>query len=221
MIRFRKLVAGTSLIIAPACGLAWSLTQDPFTGYANELTFVSEHMNRWVMGTYLGILMSYIFIPAILGVIHLVEQRSAVLAYLGGGLACVGAAFHGSVLGFQLAEAPLTASGLDGERLTAITMSLYDHPAFTMIVMPVFALYAGLLLLSIAIWRSRGIGIWVPLLIVSGIGIELFSTLDFKARIMFVFFLIAFGGLGVKILRMTDSAWMQLGRSLDDNASMS
>ena len=194
-------------MIAPACGLAWSLTQAPFNGYAGEFAFIRENMALWITSTVFGILMSYTFIPAVLALVHLAQQRSAAIAYLGGSLACVGAAFHGSLLGFQLTEAPLVASGLSNDQLVTIAERLYGHTAFTVILMPVIGFYVGLVLLALAMWRSRVVKFWVPLLIIAGIAIEFLGPPAYKARIMFVFFLVAFGWIGVKVLRMGDSAW--------------
>jgi hypothetical protein len=168
-------------------------------------------MNRWIISTFFGMLMSYLFIPAILGLVHLVEQRNAVIAYLGGSLACIGAAFHGSLLSFQLTEAPLVASGLPDDQLVMIADRLYGHLAFTVILMPFIGFYAGLLLLAIAIWRSRTVKLWVPTLIVAGIVIEFFGPPAYKARVMFILFLIAFGWVGVNVLRMGDAAWHKSG----------
>ncbi len=84
---------------------------------------------------------------------------------------------------------------------------LYGHLAFTVILMPFIGFYAGLLLLAIAIWRSRTAMLWVPTLIVAGIVIEFFGPPAYKARVMFFLFLIAFGWVGVKVLGMEDSSW--------------
>jgi Domain of unknown function (DUF4386) len=207
MVAYRRVVAGTSLLAAPACGLAWSLMQAPFTGYPAEVAFIAEHPNRWIASTLLGIFMSYLFIPAILGVMHLLAVRHPRLAHVGGSLACMGAASHGSVLGFQLCEAPLVASGLPLDQLAAILPRLYEHRAFMAIVMPVLALYAGLFVLSVGLWLSRVAPRWVPLVIVGAIGIELFTPLTYKARVMFALFLLAFGWLGIRVLRMGDATW--------------
>lgn len=213
MIRFRRLVVGLSLIVSPLCGLLWSVTQAPFTGYAGEIAFIRAHTTLWITSTLLGILFSYLFIAAITGVLHLIAQRNEssriglVLGYLGAVLACTGSAFHGSVLGFQLVEAPLVSSGMGDGQLLQIISTLGDHPAFSVIVLPVFGLYIGLLLLAIAIWQTRVAKLWLPLLIVLGMLIELFSPLETKARMMFILFLIAFGWMGIKVLRMSDTEW--------------
>src|SRR4051794_10592226 len=52
MVAYRRVVAGTSLLAAPACGLAWSLMQAPFTGYPAEVAFIAEHPNRWIASTH-------------------------------------------------------------------------------------------------------------------------------------------------------------------------
>ncbi len=97
---------------------------------------------------------------------------------------------------------------------------LYGHLAFTVILMPFMGSYAGLLLLAIAIWRSRTAMLWVPTLIVAGIVIEFFGPPAYKARVMFFLFLIAFGWVGVKVLRMGDAAWHKSGDLPAESASV-
>jgi hypothetical protein len=207
--KFKRRVGGASLIFSPVLGLIWTLLQPPFTGFAGEIAYIRAHRGLFIASTLCGILFSYLLIPAVLGLVHGLTERSRRISFLaiaGLVLTCFGAALHGSVLGFQLAEVPLVFSGLSDAELLRLIPSLSENVAFTVIVMPVFALYLGLLLLCIAIWLARFGGRWIPIVIVVGMVIELFAPLPSKARVMFALFVLGLGALGLKILREAPEA---------------
>jgi hypothetical protein len=206
--RFRRIVAGLSLLAAPLCGLAWSLLVPPFTaGMAGEVAFIAAHPGRWALGTYLGVVWSYLMIPAVLGLLHLFRARAVVLGHVGGALALTGAAFHGTMLGFQLAETPIVLSGIDRARAVALTSALTEQPAFTALLVPLTGLFLGLLLLALALWRARAAPAWIAALLVAAVAVEIAGPPAFKARLFFTLLLAALGWVGVALLRMSDAEW--------------
>jgi hypothetical protein len=90
---FRRTLTGLSLIAAPLVLLVvWvalpDLPDDP------TAMFAAIAANRKCTMALLLILSSVLFLPAVIGLIHLLRDRGVVLGHLGGGLALLGALGH-------------------------------------------------------------------------------------------------------------------------------
>jgi hypothetical protein len=132
-----------------------------------ELAFIADNSHRWLLSNFLNLVGFLLFIPAILGLTHLFRHREVILGHLGAGLAVVGLYFHGAVIGYSLVGIPLVESGW--ENTLAFSEQMYEHLAFTVILMPFLTFFLGLLLISIAVWRTRVAPSWVPAAIVVGL----------------------------------------------------
>jgi hypothetical protein len=122
-------------------------------------------------------------------------------------LLIVGSFFHGAIIGFALVEVPLATSGIEQPQLLALMDQLFAHPAFSMLLIPFTGFFLGLLTLSAAMWRARITARWVPVCIIAGAGSIFIGPESFDNELMFTFFLLSFGYLGLHILRMSDIQW--------------
>jgi hypothetical protein len=200
--RVRSAVCGVCLLAAPALGLAWSALVPPFTsGMAGEVAFIAAHPTRWWTATYAGVLFSYLMIPAVLGLLHLLDGRQRALARVGGALGLAGAAFHGGLLCFQLAETAVVLRVADDAHALALATALFEQPAFAAVLAPVAGLFPGLVLLAVALWRAGAAPAWVPALVVAAALVELLGPPAIKARLFFVLLVAAFGPAGLVVLR--------------------
>lgn len=207
-VRLRRIVAGASLIAAPLCGLAWTLLVPPFTaGMEGEVAFIAAHPGRWAAGTYAGVVFSYLLIPAALGLAHLFRTRAVLLGHLGAMLVATGGAFHGTMLGFQLAEIPIVHGGLDRARAVTLTSALTEQPAFVALTVPMTGLFVGFLVLAAALRRTRIAPAWVAALLALAVPVELLGPPAFKARLMCALLLAALGWCGLTVLRTSDAQW--------------
>lgn len=204
----RRITVGTVLILAPLVALAGALLSPQFTGgMEGELAFIAENPDRWLSSRFLNLISFLLFIPAVLGLTHLLRHRAVILGHLGAGLAVVGLYFHGVVIGYSLVEIPLVESGW--EDLLAFSEQMYEHLAFTVILMPFLTFFLGLLLMSIAIWRARVAPLWIPAAIVVGLVSNFVAPREVSPELMLILLLLGFGWLGVKILRMSSTEWEQ------------
>ncbi len=92
---FRRTLTGLSLIAAPLVLLVvWmallDLTDDPTA----MLAAIAANRERTMVTALLLMLSSVLFLPAVIGWIHLLRDRGVVLGHLGGGLALLGALSH-------------------------------------------------------------------------------------------------------------------------------
>jgi hypothetical protein len=207
---FRKTIAGLSLIVAPLTGLIGVSLLPAFTnGMEGELAFIAGNTDRWLLGLYLDLLTWLLLIPAVIGLMHLLRRRAVILGHIGGSLMLVGLFFHAAVLGFQFVEAPLVVSKLDHAQMVALTEQIYEHKAFVMLLMPFLGFYAGLILLAVALWWARVAPSWVAFTIIAAIAGEFFGPPQVHTHLMLGLLLVAFGWIGLKVLRMPEARWEQ------------
>ncbi len=205
---FRRTVAGLCLIAAPLVGLVSAVITPQFTGdIGDELASISEHTGRWLIGQLLNLISFFLFMLAALGIVHLVRDRLVVLGHVGGGLVLVGAFFHGAIIGFALVEVPLVESGGARDQMIEFANQMYDHIAFTMILLPFLSFFLGWILLAVALRRARAAPLWVVAMIVVAALSEFFGSEAMSPELMFALFLIGLGYVGLKTLRISGKDW--------------
>lgn len=202
---FRRTAAGLCLIAAPLVGLVSALITPRFEGgMGEELAAISEHTGRWLVGEALNIIAFFLFMLAALGILHLLCHRSVLLGHVGGGLVLLGAFFHGVIIGFALVEVPLVESGGDRDQMIAFANQMYEDTAFTMILFPFLSFFLGWIFLAVAVWRAGIAPFWVAAVIVAATLSEFVGPEALSPELMFSLFLVGFGWLGLKILRLSD-----------------
>ncbi len=205
---FRRTALGLCLIAAPLVGLMSALITPRFTGgMGEELAAISEHTGRWLVGEALNLITFFLFMLAALGTLHLLRHRSVVLGHMGGGLALLGAFFHGAIIGFALVEVPLVASGGSRDQMIEFANQMYESAAFMIILFPFLSFFVGWILLAIALWRARVAPLWVAAVIVAATLSEFVGPEASSPELMFALFLISLGYVGLKVLRLSDKEW--------------
>ena len=205
---FRRTILGLCLIAAPLVGLVSALVIPRFPGgMGDELAAISEHRGRWLIGEFLNLITFFLFMLAVLGILHLLRHHSVLLGHVGGGLVLLGAFFHGTIIGFALVEVPLVESGGTRDRMVEFANGMYESAAFTMILLPFLSFFVGWLLLAIALWRARVAPLWVA----GTLGVaplsEFIGPETISPELMLTLFLIGLGHVGFKILQLSDKEW--------------
>jgi hypothetical protein len=209
-LRARHLSAVLAIAMAPLLGAAWSFLVPLFRGSMSiEVAGVAANPGRFVAGTYLGVLMSFLMIPAALAIGRLLRPRAPVASDVAAMLCAIGACFHGGVLVFQLAEANLVARTPDQALATTMVSRLFEYAGFTLVLMPFIAYYVGLAALAVLLVVRRVVALWMPILILVAIPIELFAPIPWKARLFFVLLSVAFAGLARAVARIDAVDWAQ------------
>ena len=208
---FRRTAVGLCLIAAPLVGFIGAFVGPQYSGsLGEELAAISENPGGWMISNLMTLISFFLLIPAVLGIVHLLSNRSVTLGHIGGALAILGIYFHAAVIGYSLVELPLTASDLERTALIAFTeQTYYDHTAFTMILLPFLGFYLGCAILAIALWRARVVPLWVAVVIVAALVSEFIGPEGWSPQLMIALLFIGFGWIGVKVLRMADDEWQQ------------
>ena len=164
-----------------------------------ELEYIAANNARWLIANDFTLLMGALMTVAIGILIALVRERTPVFGYLGGALALFGIYFHGPVVGYSLVQAPLVGSNLpeDGVLMLA-DQAMYDHAAFTTILIPFLGFFIGMILLAIALWRARRVPAGVAAIMAAAPLTEFVGFRVVSPELMYMLFTIAFGYIAVQ-----------------------
>lgn len=208
-LRVRHASAVLALIAAPVAGVVWSFLVPLWTGsMANEVAHIAAAPSRFVAGTYSGVLMSFLMVPATLIIGRLLRPRAPVASDVATWLCVIGACFHGGVLVFQLAETGVIASIPDQAQATTAVTKLFEQPAFFMVLAPFILFYVGLAAFAVIMLVRRAVSPWIPLLILVAIPVELAGPI-WKARAFFVMLTLAFSGIAWVVARLGAGEWTE------------
>lgn len=195
-LRSERLAVGAALIGAP---LAFVLGQVLLAGMPRKQTLfatLTAQSDVWLLSHWLLVIWLVLLIPTIWGIGQLLGGRGAFYRVIGSLLAVLGVAVIMLITGVDFALgaiAPLDARlGLDEvhQQITAKVIRPLDQLDI--------ALPAGLLLLTIGLYRTRGAPQWVALLVLIGLAIPASTNLRILAGIGQ---LIGLSCLGLMVMR--------------------
>jgi hypothetical protein len=189
------------VVLAPLFALVGALIGYQGTGddLGEEVRWIEEHTGRWLASNALWLYGSLLFIPGAIGLLRLV-RRPSVAATVGASLLVVGSFFHGAVISYSQVEAPLAESGIGrAEVVRFVSDEMFDHTAFLLVLAPFVAFYLGLLVLGVALWRSRVVAAWVPATIVVALAAGIAWRHEYKNEVMFLLLAVALGYPAAKL----------------------
>ncbi len=190
------------LLAGPLAGLVGGVLSEDFGGgISQELDYIAANDTRWLIANYFTLLMGALMTMVIGILVALVRERAAVFGYLGGALAILGIYFHGPVVGFSLVEAPLVGSAIPQDQvLTFVDQVMFEHAAFTSILIPFLGFFLGTMLLAVALWRARIARLWVAAVIAAAPLTEFIGVRAVSPELMFVLLTIGLGHIALKML---------------------
>jgi hypothetical protein len=157
----RKMLTGACLIAAPLVFVvSESIHPDDKTNATDEVRVVASGLDRWYTAHALEIVGLALMVGAVLGLAHLLHERSPGAAVTGGALALVGIVVGAAAFG---------AEGLGGYYLvkhapTATAVQAWDDMYNGMRIIPFFAasllIFVGLIVLAVQLWRTRVVASW-------------------------------------------------------------
>lgn len=152
-----------TLRAAPLSGLATTLVW-PHTplDVAERLAILADAAQRTQVAHALNLVTIVLFVPAVAGMYRLLQPRRPRAAMAGSSLVAVGLIGWSGVLALASAELQIArTAGADAG--VAVAESLPGSPvAVAMTVMFLLCTFAGLIVLTVALWRARVVSGWVP-----------------------------------------------------------
>lgn len=207
---FRRTATGLSLLGASLLMLTGMLTtpwetEDTTAAYLDALA--ANPVQGQVAATFLhyGFLL---FVPGFLGLLAVLKGRGVVLGHIGAVLAVVGWA---SISGFLIVDFYDLgiAQALPRAEGVALEERIEGYGGGLALYLPAFVgAMVGPFLIALALWRARHVGIWLPVLAVSGTVLALATPPSlFWSSLAAVVGVLSWGMLGALVLRTSDRAW--------------
>jgi hypothetical protein len=159
--QIRRTVGG-ALIMAPLLALASALIAPGLKGSAGgTLAEIAHHQDRWYLYALLITVSGWLFVPAVLGLIWTVWEQAPRLGLVGGGLALLGALIAVGDATGELMYWQMAAPGADRAQMAALA-DRYENATGSSLIFTIggLALVGGLILLAIALWRTRTAPAW-------------------------------------------------------------
>ncbi len=211
--RFGRITAGICLIAAPLVLFAGTIIH-PGLRFSEraQLVLIAQHPDRWYANHILGFISMILFVPAVFGLMHILREREAVLAHLGGALAFLGLiAFEGVVVAYGFVAWQMVAGASDLVEMTALAHRL-KHTAG--VILPLGAMSAllvpGLGLLAIGLIRAHAAQRWTGPLAALGAALFLIGGQTAHVTLMLagtLCMLAGLGTIGLRVLSRPDGEW--------------
>jgi hypothetical protein len=213
---FRRTLTGLSLIAAPLVFLVfWVALPDLPDDPTAMLAAIAANGGRTMVAALLLMLSSVLFLPALVGLIHLLRDRGIVLGHLGGGLALLGALGHIAVATHFLVFVQMATDVADQAQMVALMNRIQGDPAWLPITLTLAGFDIGLLLLGIGLWRARVGPRWAAAGIVLAIALFFIGNIisgggPIIISVVVAGLAISLGAIGWSVLRMSDGDWERL-----------
>jgi hypothetical protein len=210
---FRRLVAGICLIAAPVALLVGALVHPQGKDAATaHLAVVADNPDRYYAAHAIILAGLALFLPAILGLMHLLRQRATAFSHVGGGLAMIGLFGATAVVGVDgIAVSQMGQPQASAEEMAALLDRIKESAGFRAIaVVGGVAFTLGMLLLAYGLWRARAVQPWMAGgTAAAAIAVFIGQVTDNRVifAIAFAIYLVGLGPLGWRILTESDDEW--------------
>ena len=210
--RLRKVLCGSCLIAAPTLLLAGGLlhpeeTADPVRQYE----IIAGSADRWEVAHWFITASMLLMVGAVLGLAHQLHELRPAEGILGGAVALVGTLALFAVAAAETIVVPeLGRSGVAGAAVLYERIFEFGATRWTVLLVAVLLLPAGLIAMSYGLYRARLAPTWTVGAL--GLGALLFGvSLPTGSAVVFAVGLAALvvgmAPIGVKVLSETDDQW--------------
>ena len=212
--RRRRTLAASGLVLAALLSVMWTLLEPPFpSGYAARLAAVQEAGTTALVSAAVFALSQLPMLVAVVAMGRLARDASPRLAGTGTALAVVGAFGHSVFAGVSLVSVLMARDVENRDVHAALLEELEGEPAVMLFAAAgLLGTVLGLLLLSVALWRSGAVARWIPpviwaFLVVEFVGANLSDYATYVAGTCLV---IAFGALAHAVMSSPPQIWVTL-----------
>ncbi|GAA4925752.1 hypothetical protein HD597_011497 [Nonomuraea thailandensis] len=206
---FRRLAAGACLVLAPLCLLLGMVTDPTDPGPYDPLAYARNPAAVGVSATLLHYAW-VLFVPGVIGLVHLVRRKGVVLANLAGALTVLGLINFSSLMISDFFDIVLFQR-LPAEQAHKIMEEAAQPAMIAAWQLPgMIGSFLGLVLVAVAYARSGRAGWWFPVGVLGGIAVWIYGASSWNELLGFggpVVLLLVFGFVGVSIIRMPDAEW--------------
>ncbi len=199
----RRVGFGLSMILAPLLWLVSAALGPPHRAskhLADALPYIAADPDRYLAATLTGVLSFALFVPAVLGVAHVLREQRPLLALSGAALAVVGILSSAVIHGVQFVQQEMIDMAADRGQMVMLLQRTEAGVGLKVIFAGfLVGLLLGWLILAAALFVTRVVPRAIPVLIVVSFMVNIVKPeLGIVSRL---FFLIGLGWLGVLLLR--------------------
>jgi hypothetical protein len=208
---FRRTLAGICLTTQPLLNLiSVAISPQQSTDTSEQLAMIGANPTRFLISNLLDLVWLVLLIPAVLGLLHLLRTRGALLGHIGGGFVLAGAVGAAAYRGVNLGQLQVVESGLDQEQvLTAFGQASLG--SVVVMIMSAIGLIVGYVLLAVGLWRTRAAPRGASALIVAFLVVDIVGLAAGGNKgvllVAHTLLLVGLGWIGVRLLAMSDAQW--------------
>jgi hypothetical protein len=165
-----KLVIGSSLVLAPLAYLVSTLVAPPLlSGDAEQLAAMGRELDRTYVFGLFTIVGTILLVPALVGVMQLLRERSPWLGYIGGGLVELGLLIAIGDSFLTLVDWQMAKQAGDRTEMAALLNNLDNAAGLTtLFAVGGLGIMVGGVLLGIGMLRSRTVPWWAAVAFPAG-----------------------------------------------------
>ncbi len=213
---FRRLVAGFCLVAAPAVMLVGALVHPQGKeAAAAHLAVVAGNPDRYYAAHAILLVGLALFLPAVLGLMHLLRHRATAFGHLGAGLVMIGLLGATAVVALDgIVTSQMGQPEASAEQMAALLDRIKESAGLRAIaVTGAVSFLLGMLLLAYGLWRTDAVQPWMAGgIAAAAIVVFIGQATDNRAifAVAFAIYLVALGPLGRSILTEPDEEWARV-----------
>jgi hypothetical protein len=208
---FRKMVAGTCMVLGSLTALAAGIIQpDPSLNEANQLAIVAGHPDAWYASQMLSLLAIVLAVPAVLGLMHMLRERDVAFGHVGGGLALVGLLAYTGIVTIGLVQWQMAAAGNTGAMTDLLHRLNHTMGIEVPFAVGALAFGVGMVCLSIGLYRARAVQSWMAIAVAVAatcIVVAGFTASGLTFIVGAAFLVVGLGSIGRMVLSEPDTDW--------------
>jgi len=204
-----RLFAATCLVVTALLSAISVLTQPEFSADpAERLAAMDAAGSTGAVSLLTFVLAQLPFMVAAVVVAMMTRTRSPRLAITGGALAVVGGFGHAVFGGIGLAYLAMSSDAANRAAFANVVTGVESGPAVIFMAAGLLGTVIGLVLLGLALFRSRVVPRWIPVALWLFIVTEfvLTNVSDWASPAAALLYVAAFTGIAVQLVRGGDSA---------------
>jgi hypothetical protein len=152
----RKMIAGIGMVVAPLLFLVSAIvTPKLSTDGSDQLGYIVGNADRWLISQLAMLVGLVLFVPAVLGLVHMLRERDARIGDIGGGLTLLGtlaglAACGVGLVLWQMVKPVATP------QMSLLADRVFDSGAIVGVVfVPTILIAIGMIVLGYGLYRSH------------------------------------------------------------------
>lgn len=206
---FRRTAAAVALVATAVLSVVSNLLAPPFPGdVIEQLAEIDKAGTSATISVLTFALAQLPFIVALLGIGHLLRHQAPVLSNIGTTLGVIGGFGHSVVAGVTMVQLEM-AEDLPNRAAHAQILEQLGGTTVPFMIMGLLGSVFGILLLSIALFRTRVVAQWVPVALWAFlIGEFVFSNFtDWADPISGLLYVVAFTAIAATVWRSPATLW--------------